>query len=428
MRLFPHFGGFESTQIFGSGEDVLGTTRHIELWQQDLTRLLEAGITDLRYSVPWHRIEQKERDFDWSWLDGPLEFMRSNGMRPVLDPLHHTSFPEWLTGGFLHPQFPDLYRNFLDKLSSRYPFVRDYTVFNEPLPTTLFCGYTGMWYPHMASDDSFVRMALQVARAISSGCEVVNRNVSPRFIHVDTAEHHQASDDLSAPWTEFVNTRRFLLTDLVLGRVTAQHPLYGYISTHGGSVEDLRWLEDHPASIDVLGLDYYIHSEMDWAWSPEKDRADITELVSDARGFASIAEDYVDRYGLPVMLSETNIRGTVEERIAWLRFMEHECEKLARSGVDFRGFCWYPSIDTTDWSNCCTRVTREVDPQGIWSLDPGTLHRVDTELSAVYSQLARGKIRAAQIPARSFGPELQRRLRGYGKLLPQQSDLESVAS
>lgn len=426
MLTFPHLGGFESTHIFGSGKDVLGTTRHIQLWQEDLMRLRKAGIKVLRYSAPWHRIEQDRGVFDWSWIDGPLRFMRDNAMQVILDPLHHTSFPEWLTGGFLHADFPRLYSEFLHQLSCRYPFVRSYTVFNEPLPTTLFCSYTGMWYPHLASDASFVSMALQVARAICIGCDVLRRNVSPRFVHVETAEHHRALDKRSEPWVEFANARRFLLTDLILGRMTDQHELYGYLRRHGASIADIRWFEDHPAVIDVLGLDYYIHSEMDWVWSGEKNRHDIADFVTDARGFASIAEDYIARYNLPIMLSETNLAGTVQERITWLRFMEQECEQLVASGVDFRGFCWYPSIDTTDWSNCCTRATGKVDPQGIWSLDAKTLNRVDTELSKIYSLLAQGRIASEEIPVYSFGPDLEKRLRGYKNLPVQWSAAKKV--
>src|SRR4051812_12411909 len=91
-----HYGSFESTKIHGSGTDILGTTRHIDRWREDLDLLLESGITDLRYSIPWHRIEQQRGHFDFSWTDGPMEHMRRNGMKPVVDLLHHTSFPDWL--------------------------------------------------------------------------------------------------------------------------------------------------------------------------------------------------------------------------------------------------------------------------------------------------------------------------------------------
>ncbi len=414
--VYTHLGGFESTQIFGTGQDILGSTKHIEFWEEDLTRLLRAGITDLRYSVPWHRIERVEGEFDWTWMDGPLRFMEANGMNPILDPLHHTSFPAWLKDGFLHPEFPSIYCRFLDKLSSRYQFVKAYTVFNEPLATTLFCSYTGMWYPNHASDKAFVQMLLQVGRAICNACDVLRKNVSPRFVHVDTAEHHQARDKRSADWVKFANARRFLVTDLILGRVLEGHPLFTYVTDHAAQSFDPNWFLEHRAAIDVLGLDYYIHSEMDWSWSRETDSPYITPRVSHARGFASIAEDYVSRYGKPIMLSETNLVGSVKERIAWLRFMERECEELSLSGIDFRGFCWYPSIDTTDWSSGCTRITGKLDPQGIWTLRPVTFERVDTELSALYSMLARGEIRSGDLPNYTFGADLQRRLQGFAHL------------
>lgn len=411
--LYDHLGAFESTQIFGTGQDILGTTKHIERWEEDLSTLERAGLQTLRYPIPWHRIETREGQFDWSWMDGPLQYMHAHGMHPIVDPLHHTSFPEWLTDGFLHPRFPCFYTRFLDQFSSRYPFIRSYTVFNEPLPTTLFCSYTGLWYPYLASDDTFVRMLLQVARAICQGSEVLCRNVRPQFVHVDTAEFHHAVDNRSLEWTTFANERRFLVADLILGRVNAEHQLYPYLCAHGASPDDLRRFEDHPAPIDVLGLDYYIHSEMDWIWSEEKGRSDIGDRVSPRRGFASIAQDYVSRYKLPIMLSETNIRGTAEERLAWLKLMEEECEQLCAEGFDLRAFCWFPSIDSTDWWNVCRQATGQTDPQGIWMLEPKTLDRLESPLSAVYSKLARGEIRAADIPDLEIGPELKATLARY---------------
>ena len=52
-----HLGAFESTHIFGSGRDVLQTTHHVERWHYDLDLLLEGGITELRYPVPFVSVE-----------------------------------------------------------------------------------------------------------------------------------------------------------------------------------------------------------------------------------------------------------------------------------------------------------------------------------------------------------------------------------
>ena len=416
--MYDHLGGFESTQIFGSSRDILDTTRHIEYWREDLSRLLEAGIQKLRYSIPWHRIETRPGEFDWSWMDGPMEFMQRAGMEPIVDPLHHTSFPEWLIDGFLHPKFPALYERFIDRISDRYGWVNKYTVVNEPLATTIFCSLTGMWYPHRASERDFVAMSLQVARCMCRCIHLLRRkNKAIEIVHVDTCEHHRVIDEQSAEWASFANERRFLMLDLMLGRLRADHPLTSYLKRHGARDEELAWFHDHRESIDVLGLDYYIHSEMEWFWHPEEQRPDIHPRCEHPLGFAAVAEQYMDRYAMPAMLTETNIRGTVRERITWLKFMEEQCEKLLHAGRDLRGFCWYPSIDTTDWANACTCCTEIVDPQGIWMLDGERVIRHESELSQLYGALARGEITSKDIPAYAFGEELQGRLRRYLPLM-----------
>ena len=182
------------------------------------------------------------------------------------------------------------------------------------------------------------------------------------------------------------------------------------------------------ANSTYLGLDYYVHSEMSWYWSKEKRRSDIAAVMQNSRGFASIAEDYRVRYGLRIMLSKTNVPGSVRERISWLKYMEAECEDLVLAGHDFRGFCWCPSIDTTEWINGCTRITGQLDPQGIWSLDPERLTRLDTELSYTYGALARGEILSADLPFDNFEPSLQKRLQHYHGIRSRQPGRKLSAS
>jgi hypothetical protein len=95
------------------------------------------------------------------------------------------------------------------------------------------------------------------------------KKADPRIeiVHVDTCEAHHAMDDKSVPWARFLNDRRFLIHDLIMGRVGPGHRLYWFVQEHGTeaddsiSEEDLAWLRENPSHIDVLGLDYYCHSE-----------------------------------------------------------------------------------------------------------------------------------------------------------------------
>ncbi len=416
-----HYGAFESTRIHGSGTDILATTRHIERWRDDLDLLRSAGMNDLRYSIPWHRIEQHPGRFDFSWMDGPMDHLRKTGMNPVVDLLHHTSFPDWLTDGFAHPDFPGLYARFVRRFVERYPWVNRFTLFNEPLATTLMCSVIGAWYPYRRSDEAFAEMAVNVARAICL-CQRLVRHATPNatFVYIDTCEHHQALDRSSHEWVNFVNERRYCMLDLVTGKVDEAHPLYSWFRKSGATSDDLKWLRDHAAVPDLLGLDYYPHSEIDWFRNTRNGgRIDISAPVASPRGFAAVAQDYVERYRLPVMLTETNIRGTIFDRITWLRFMEEQVSLLVERGVDIRGFCWYPSIDSTDWGNLCAKCTRWVDPQGIWYLEEADHRwtRFSSELSDWHERLARGTATHSDLPAYCFLPPLDKDLAGYMKLM-----------
>lgn len=405
---FPFLTGFESTHIHGTGKDVLQGTRHTERWRHDLALAKAAGITTLRYPIPWHRIEKQPGKYDWRWIDEVLAYMRDAGLDPIVDPIHHTSFPDWIEGGFAHPLFADFYQAFVEELARRHPWIRKYTIFNEPYVTTLFCGREGIWYPRARSRRKFVRMAGNVGRAICRISESLQRLVPGlELIHVDTCEHHTALDARSRERVEFLNERRFLFHDLILGRIDEKHPLHGYLARNGMSREELRWFRDHPARIDVLGLDYYPHSEH------QRHARGIRFISSRPRGFAQVATDYVERYGLPVMLAETNIKGFVSDRLAWMKHMLEECGKLARSGADFRGFCWFPFVDSTDWCSLVCRAEGKVDPVGIYWLDARRWERHGSELSRCFARLARGEMSAAEVPAYRFQAPWKKSLEGF---------------
>jgi hypothetical protein len=57
--------------------------------------------------------------------------------------------------------------------------------------------------------------------------------------------------------------------DLVLGRVNQRHPLRRWLLDNGFSTFDLDWFRTHHTTIDVIGLDYYDHTEVEIYTSDE---------------------------------------------------------------------------------------------------------------------------------------------------------------
>jgi len=401
---FEFLTGFEGTYIFGSGLDVLQTTEHTQRYETDLQMLAADGIRSFRCCIPWHHIEATRGSYDWTWLDGYLEAVRALGLEPIADPLHHTSFPDWLEGGFADPDFEEAYLAFLGAFATRYPWIRRYTIINEPLVTAWFCGHCGIWQPKLHGHGNFVPMVLAVCRTIVRASHMLDEILGrAEFLHVDSCERHHGLDEASLAHAWFENERRFLVVDLILGKVDADHPLRGYLLEHGASADALDGFLERPTRIDILGLDYYSHSELAW-----RDGGAVRALVHPVQGFAATALEYVKRYGLPVMLSETNLRGSVEDRVSWLRYMVAECEALCATleplGVPFLGFCWYPYIDSTDWTSLVREARRSIDPQGICSLGRN-FDRRRSALSEIYARLVAGGLAAAELPAFPFSEE-----------------------
>ncbi len=401
--------GFESTYLPLHDTDVLRLTRHDERWRDDLRLVRETGIHRLRYAIPWHRIERERGRYDWAWTDEVLAGLRELGLTPIVDPIHHTSFPRWLTDGFLNPDFPAAYAEFCAAFAARFGWVREFTVFNEPTPTTVLCTEIGAWYPARPGPEAFFRMAVNVARGICAATAAI-RAVQPaaRFIHVDTAEAHGASDAAAEELAWFLNQRRFLIHDLILGRVDRAHPLYDRLAGYASVGEpDLRWFREHAARIDVLGLDYYPHCEHQFHQG-----GSVCPSLAPL-GFAAIARQYWRRYRLPLMLTETNIRGYVTDHISWLKYMVEQCEELIAEGIPFEGFTWFPFIDSTDWDSLLNAPDGHIDPVGLYRLEEGTLARRESELTRLYRGLARGELRAADLPAYRFLTPVSEQLAGF---------------
>jgi beta-glucosidase/6-phospho-beta-glucosidase/beta-galactosidase len=116
-------GGFESTFMPAHDRDIFETTEHDTRWREDLALLSRSGITRLRYPVRWHRVEETEGVFDWSATDEVLGYLHAHGFRPIIDLVHHTSYPAWLTDGFADARFGEVYLRYAESFARRYPWV-----------------------------------------------------------------------------------------------------------------------------------------------------------------------------------------------------------------------------------------------------------------------------------------------------------------
>ncbi|BDZ46871.1 family 1 glycosylhydrolase [Naasia aerilata] len=212
-------GAFESTYMPAHDRDVFETTEHDQRWRADLALLEDAGVTRLRYPIRWHRLEAAPGVFDWTETDEVLEHLRASGFRPIVDLVHHTSYPAWLTGGFADPRFGSAYLRYAEAFARRYPWIEEYTLFNEPFSTLFLSGHEAVWPPYLSGMTNFVDLLANVLPAVAEASRLYRRLLpGARHIWTDTCEFHTGSDESGQRYADMANERRFLAIDAFLGR------------------------------------------------------------------------------------------------------------------------------------------------------------------------------------------------------------------
>ncbi|MDB6057050.1 MAG: glycosyltransferase, partial [Verrucomicrobiales bacterium] len=186
--------------------------------------------------------------------------------------------------------------------------------------------------------------------------------------------------------------RRHVVLDLITGRIDQEHELWNWLQKHGLSQFDLRWFMQNPVSVDVLGLDYYSHSETElYPCSSNHFRQRIPTKLS---GLYTTVRDYWERYHIPLMLTETSYYGDDPERLQWLDETVCDVRRLRSEGIPIIGYTWWPLVDHVDWDGAMLHQIGRIHNVGMYRLqrEPNEeLTRHATGLTQQYKNLmARG--------------------------------------
>jgi beta-glucosidase len=385
---FQWMTGFECSAFPQIGADELAETQHYRWWASDLLRVREAGITMIRYGIPWHRVNPRPHEYDWSWTDQAIDLMQQLGITPIVD-LFHYGTPLWIEGGIMNPIFGEMQGWYAKAFAQRYPHITYYTPTNEPYICATFGAEFAIWYPFLRGDRNAARAIKNVAEGVSRAMLAV-REVRPDALMMiaDTCEYYHSVDGAFADEAAFRSERRFIVHDMYQGRLTRDHQMWEYLARNGVEAWELEWFLEHPVRLDIMGCDYYRHSEHQLRRGPNGERID--ETAEHQHGWAELARQYSARYdGVPVFLAETNVGGPVEDRLSWFNHLVNQT-RLARSkGVPVAGMTYYGAIDHVDWDSALRVRNLNINPCGIWSLlwEGDKLVRTPTALVDRYREL-----------------------------------------
>ncbi len=382
--------------ITGRTLDEYELTGHYEQWEADIDRAAELGVAALRYGIPWYRVEPREGEFDWSWTDQVLSRIVARGVEPIIDLVHYGT-PSWLDDSFLNPGYADRVAAYAAAFARQYRgLFRWLTPLNEPRVNAWYSGRVGQWPPYRRSWNGFARVLVAICRGIVQS-EAAAREVVPELVsvHVDPTDLYTSEDPSLAEAVRFRQELVFLALDLVLGRVGDAHPLRGWLRARGIAETEIDWFQRHRARPDVIGVNMYPMFSQKRLWRDARG-VRVRMPYAPPSVLAELCRMYHDRYGLPLMVTETAAMGPVARRAAWMDDSIAAVRQLRADGVPVIGYTWWPLFALVSWTYRvgALPLAHYLVQMGLWDLreEQGRLERVRTPLVERYHAHARDQI------------------------------------
>ncbi|MBY0333941.1 MAG: family 1 glycosylhydrolase [Acetobacteraceae bacterium] len=368
MTYFMFATGIENSNPTIEGgrvrRDQMEECGHYARWREDFALVQEIGCGFLRFGPPIHRTFLAPDRFDWEFADETFAELLRLRIVPIVD-LCHFGLPDWI-GNFQNPDFPALFAGYVRAFAERFPWVQLYTPVNEMYITAVFSAKYGWWNEQLRSDQGFVTALKHVVKANVLAMEAI-LEVCPDaiFIQSESTEYFHADSPAAIGPAEIRNTERFLSLDLNYGR-RVESGMYEYLMDNGMTREEYHFFLRHRLKRwCVMGNDYYMTNEH------LVSRDGHTRAAGEVFGYATITRQYYDRYRLPVMHTETNLKegpdGNEAEQWLWKQWAN--VLRVRNDGVPVVGFTWYSLTDQVDWDIALREVRGTANPLGLYDLD-----------------------------------------------------------
>jgi beta-glucosidase/6-phospho-beta-glucosidase/beta-galactosidase len=337
---------------------------HYDRWMDDFDCVEEIGIQYLRYGPPLHRTYVAPGKYDWSFPDATFAELKRREITPIVD-LCHFGVPDWI-GNFQNADFPRLFAAYAAAFAERYSWVQLYTPVNEMFICAAFSAKYGWWNEQAKDDRSFVTALKNIVKAnVLAMIEILRRRHDAIFIQSESSEYFHPDSPAAIPRAEVLNAQRFLTLDLNYGRAV-NSVMYEYLMDNGMTREEYHFfLEQRLKQNCILGNDYYRTNE-------HRVFADgHTESAGETFGYTEITREYYDRYRIPVMHTETNLRegANGDEAVKWLWKEWSNMLRLRNEGIPTVGFTWYSLTDQVDWDTALREQNGRINPLGLYDLN-----------------------------------------------------------
>ena len=340
--------------------DEMEKTGHYLHWEKDFDLVKEMGIEFLRYGPPYYKTHTAPGTFDWSFTDATFQRLKELGITPLVD-LCHFGVPDWL-GDFQNPDFPYYFAEYATAFATRFPELQFYTPINEIFIAAMFSAQYGWWNERLSSDQAFVNALKILSKAnVMAMHAILKIQPEATFIQSESTEYFHATEPSALPLARFLNQKRFLSLDLTYG-FPLNVTMYEYLLQNGMTKNEYNWFAQNQVKARcIMGNDYYVTNEH--LVHPDGS----TQASGEIFGYYVLTNQYYNRYKLPIMHTETNIRMPACKE--WLLKQWANLHRLKQDGVPIIGFTWYSLLHQVDWDSALRSDAGNINELGLYDLD-----------------------------------------------------------
>lgn len=340
--------------------DEMEKTGHYLHWEKDFDLVKEMGIEFLRYGPPYYKTHLAAGQFDWTFTDITFSRLKALDITPLVD-LCHFGVPDWL-GNFQNPDFPFYFAEYAAAFATRFPHLQFYTPINEIFIAAMFSAQYGWWNECLSSDKAFVNALKNLSKAnVMAMHAILKIQPEATFIQSESTEYFHATEPAALPLSRFLNQKRFLSLDLTYG-FPLNVTMYEYLLENGMTKSEYKWFAENQVKAKcIMGNDYYVTNEH--LVHPDG----YTQASGEIFGYYVLTNQYYNRYKLPIMHTETNIKMPACKE--WLLKQWANLHQLKQDGVPIIGFTWYSLLHQVDWDSALRNDAGNINELGLYDLD-----------------------------------------------------------
>ena len=349
--LFGSFflGGFECSnhrRADGRRLDLLAATGHDRLALADYRALQAAGLRAARDGLRWPLIETRAGHYDWSSLRPMLQAVRESGIQPLWD-LCHYGWPDDID--IWDDAFVERYAAFAVAAAR---FLREegcgslLCPINEISFWAWAGGEVGTMNPGANGRGAALKRQLVLA-AVTAMRRIRAEDPAACFVFAEPIIHVDGGSGPARHRRDAENYRlsQFETFDMITGRSAPEL---------GGA----------PDLLDVVGVNFYPDNQ----WYLGGSTIPLGHHAY--RPLRTMLGEVHQRYGKPIIISETGAEGTA--RPAWLHYVAGEAAAAIAAGARIEGICLYPVLDCVGWEGnrvCPVGLFSEADENGRRRID-----------------------------------------------------------